>query len=53
VSAAYGSAGALVVILLWLYYTSQIFFFGVELTYTYSHEFGSLRDQPKRGLSYS
>lgn len=43
VSAAYGSAGALVVILLWIYYTSQIFFFGVELTHAYSHQLGSLR----------
>ncbi|AIE87098.1 YihY/virulence factor BrkB family protein [Fimbriimonas ginsengisoli] len=43
VSAAYGSAGALVVILLWIYYTSQIYFFGVELTCVYAHEYGSLR----------
>jgi membrane protein len=33
VSQAYGSAGALVVILLWIYYTSQIYFFGIEMSY--------------------
>jgi len=32
VAAAYGSAGALVVILLWIYYSSQLFFYGVEVT---------------------
>jgi len=42
VATAYGSAGALVVILLWIYYTSQIYFFGVEMVYTYSHTRGSL-----------
>lgn len=32
VAAAYGSAGALLVILLWIYYSAQIFFFGAEIT---------------------
>ncbi|MFI5387913.1 MAG: YihY/virulence factor BrkB family protein [Fimbriimonadales bacterium] len=41
---AYGPAGALVVMLLWFYYSSQIFFFGVELTYAYSHGYGSRRN---------
>lgn len=53
ISAAYGSAGVLVVILLWIYYTSQIFFFGVELTYAYAHEIGSLRGTDHRRLKYS
>ena len=41
VSAAYGSAGALVIILLWIYYSAQIYFFGIELTCTYAHMHGS------------
>lgn len=41
--AAYGAAGSLVVMLLWLFYTSQIFFFGVELSFTYAHAYGSLK----------
>lgn len=41
VYAAYGSAGALVVVLLWVYYTAQIFFFGLEVTYVYAHRYGS------------
>jgi membrane protein len=41
VSAAYGVAGALVVILLWIYYTSQIYFFGAEFASTWAHMYGS------------
>lgn len=32
----YGAAGSLVVLLLWVYYTSQIFFFGAALTYAWA-----------------
>lgn len=53
VSAAYGSAGALVVILLWIYYTGQIYFFGAEITFTYAHRYGSLIGHEESGLSYS
>lgn len=41
VSVAYGSAGALVIILLWIYYSAQIYFYGLELTCTYAHLHGS------------
>ena len=53
VSAAYGAAGSLVVLLLWIYYSSQIFFFGLEVTYTYAKEFGSLKGQNPGDLEYS
>lgn len=43
VSVAYGAAGALVVLLLWIYYSSQIFFFGVELSNAYAYSSGSLQ----------
>lgn len=46
VSAAYGAAGALVVILLWIYYSSQILFFGVELSNAYAYSMGSLKGLP-------
>jgi len=32
----YGAAGSLVVILLWIFYSSIIFFFGAEITYQYA-----------------
>lgn len=41
VSSAYGAAGSLVVILVWVYYTAQILFFGAELTKAYTFKYGS------------
>jgi membrane protein len=40
-ASAYGAAGALVIILLWAYYSSQILFFGAEFTQVYAKSFGS------------
>lgn len=34
VGSAYGAAGSLVVVVAWVYYSSQIFFFGAEFTHT-------------------
>ena len=42
VTSGYGAAGALIVILLWVYYTSQILFLGAEFTQVYAKRFGSL-----------
>lgn len=53
IAAAYGTAGSLVVMLLWIYYTSQIFFFGFEITNTYAFEYGSHMEDQSRGLQYS
>lgn len=41
VGIAYGAAGSLVVILIWVYYASQIFLFGAEFTAVYAHARGS------------
>ena len=41
VASAYGAAGSLVVILLWVYYSAQIFFIGAEFTRAYSERHGS------------
>jgi membrane protein len=35
-TSVYGSAGSLIAILLWVYYSSQILFFGAELTQAYA-----------------
>ena len=35
-ASAYGAAGSLVVLVVWIYYSSQILFFGAELTHAYS-----------------
>ena len=36
IGSAYGAAGAMVVLLTWLYYSAQIFLFGAELTNVYA-----------------
>ena len=41
VSSSYGAAGSLIVLLLWVYYSSQILFFGAEVTQVYANRFGS------------
>ena len=42
---SYGVIGSVMVLLLWIYLTCQIFFLGSELTYVYAHLFGSRRNQ--------
>ncbi|MBC8111795.1 MAG: YihY/virulence factor BrkB family protein [Verrucomicrobia bacterium] len=37
---AYGAAGSIVVILLWVYYSSTILYFGAEFTKVYAQRFG-------------
>jgi membrane protein len=41
VASAYGAAGSLVVLLLWVYYSAQILFFGAEFTQVYATRYGS------------
>lgn len=41
VASAYGAAGSLVVLLLWVYYSSNIFFLGAEFTHAYAQAHGS------------
>lgn len=41
VASAFGAAGSLVIILVWVYYSSQILFFGAELTKVYAKKHGS------------
>ncbi|NEP50893.1 MAG: YihY/virulence factor BrkB family protein, partial [Moorea sp. SIO3C2] len=40
-SSSYGAAGSLVVLLAWVYYSSQIIFLGAEFTQVYAKRFGS------------
>jgi membrane protein len=41
VTTIYGAAGSLVTLLLWVYYSSLMFFFGAELIKVYATRYGS------------
>lgn len=41
VSSGFGAASSLVIVLLWVYYSAQVFLFGAEFTWVYAHAFGS------------
>lgn len=40
-SSTYGAAGSLVIILVWVFYSAQILFFGAEFTQVYARKYGS------------
>lgn len=41
VGSAFGAAGSLVIILVWIYYSAQIFLLGAEFTQVYTNKYGS------------
>lgn len=41
-ASTYGAAGSLVIVLVWVYYSAQIFFFGAEFTCVYTQRYGSV-----------
>jgi len=43
VTSAFGAAGSIVVIFLWVYYSAQIFLVGAEFTWVYARTLGSMR----------
>ena len=43
VGSAFGAAGSLVVVLVWVYYSAQIFLLGAEFTWVYANTYGSRR----------
>jgi membrane protein len=42
-ASTYGAAGSIILLLVWVYYSAQIFLFGAEFTRSYAHQFGSMR----------
>ena len=46
VGSAYGAAGSLMVLLVWIYYSAQIFLLGAEFTKVYANRHGSRQDNP-------
>lgn len=48
VSSAYGAAGSFVALILWVYYSAQIFFYGALLTHEWTFTLGSRRFGPRQ-----
>jgi membrane protein len=46
VGSGFGAAGSLVVLLMWVYYSAQIFLLGAEFTWVYAHRHGSRAATP-------
>lgn len=41
IASSYGAAGSFLIVLLWVYYSAQVFFLGAEFTKIYTRRFGS------------
>jgi membrane protein len=53
IASGFGAAGSLVVVLVWIYYSAQIFLMGAEFTRIYSYTLGSHKDQPMQAATNS
>jgi membrane protein len=45
VTSSFGAAGSLVIMMVWVYYSAQIFLFGAEFTWVYANMYGSRRNE--------
>jgi membrane protein len=43
-ASGFGAAGSMVLVMVWVYYSSQIFLFGAEFTWVYANMYGSRRE---------
>ena len=49
VASSFGAAGSLVVVMIWVYYSAQIFLLGAEFTWVYAHSHGSRQGEKRPG----
>jgi membrane protein len=49
IASGFGVAGSLVLVMVWVYYSAQIFLIGAEFTWVYAQEYGSRRGMPRPG----
>ena len=47
ITSSFAAAGSLVVLLVWVYYSAQIFLLGAEFTWVYANDHGSLATRSK------
>ena len=43
IASGFGAAGSMVIVLVWVYYSAQIFLLGAEFTWVYARTYGSMR----------
>ena len=48
VTSTYGAAGSLVAVIIWIYYSAQIFFFGGEFTHVYAQAHAGKKARPEK-----
>ena len=53
VTSGFGAAGTVIAMVLWVYYSAQIFLFGSEFTWLFAKRFGSLRESGLEKLKHS
>jgi membrane protein len=46
IASSYGAAGSIILLLVWIYYSTQIFLFGAEFTRVYAYRYGSYKGKP-------
>ena len=49
-ASSYGAAASIVVLIVWVYYSGQIFFLGAEFTRTFATKYGSQPNQHPEGM---
>ena len=50
-TSGFGAAGSLVMAMVWVYYSAQIFLLGAEFTWAYALTFGSRKEQKLPGAA--
>jgi membrane protein len=50
IASTYGAAASIVVLVIWVYYSGQIFFFGAELTRSFANRYGSQPNLHPEGM---
>ena len=53
VASPFGAAGSVVALVVWVYYSAQILFFGAELTQVYAKHHGSRIEPTKNAVAVS
>lgn len=52
IASSFGAAGSIIALLIWVYYSAQIFFLGAEFTRQYAVQFGSLKSSVTTELDF-